>query len=65
MQHDRGTRHKKHYFWELKVVMVSYLGDNDTLLQNVADVITKYNSCFNTKCGKSLLQNVLKFYYKM
>ena len=45
--------------------MVSYLGDNDTLLQNAADVITKYNSCFNTKCGKSLLQNVLKFYYKM
>ena len=38
--------------------MVSYLGDNDTLLQNAADVITKYNSCFNTKCGKSLLQNV-------
>ena len=45
--------------------MVSYLGDNDTLLQNVADVITKYNSYFNTKCGKSLLKNVWKFYYKM
>ena len=37
----------------------------DSLLQNAADIITKYNSCFVTNCDGSLLQNVSGFYYKM
>ena len=36
--------------------MVSYLVHYDTLLQNVTDVITRYDGYFITKCDKSLLQ---------
>ena len=35
-QHERGTRHKELIqFWELKLLMVSYLVHYDTLLQNL------------------------------
>ena len=37
----------------------------DSLLQNAADIITKYNSWFVTNCDGSLLQSVSGFYYKM
>ena len=33
----------------------------DSLLQNVADVITKWDSYFITKCERSLLQNASGF----
>ena len=52
---------KKIYFGESAVVMVSYLVHHDTLLQNVTDNTTKCDSCFITKCDKSLLQNVAGF----
>ena len=38
---------------------------SDTLFQNATDVITKCDSYLTAKCGKSLLQNVQAFYYKM
>ena len=41
--------------------MVSYLVHYDTLLQNVAHIITKYNGYFITKCDKSLLENASDF----
>ena len=53
----------------------------DSLLQNATDIITKCDSYFTTKCGRSLLQNAIAillqnatevfyemrqvFYYKM
>ena len=37
------------------MVVISYLVNHDTLLQNAMDIITKYDS----------LQNVTKVYYKM
>ena len=42
------------------MVIVSYLAHYDTLLQNATDIITKCDSYFITKCGKSL-QNVSVF----
>ena len=42
-------------------VMASYLIHHDSLLQNAADVITEYESCFITKCDRSLSQNVSGF----
>ena len=42
-----------------KVVTVSYLLHYDTLLQNVTDINTKWDSYFTDKCDKSLLQNAL------
>ena len=41
--------------------MVSYLIHNDSLLQNVTDVITKCDSCFITKYDNNLLQNASGF----
>ena len=38
-------------------VAVSYLIHYDSLLQNATDIITKCDSYFITKCGRSLLQN--------
>ena len=40
---------------------VSYMIHCGTLLQNAADIITKYDSYFITKCDKSLLQNASGF----
>ena len=42
-------------------VTVSYLIRYDSLLQNAIDIITKRDSCFIKKCGKSLLQNASGF----
>ena len=42
------------------MVIVSYLAHYHTLLQNATDVITKCDSYFIIKCGKSL-QNVSVF----
>ena len=39
------------------MVAVSYLVYYNTLLQNAADIITKSDSYFITKCDKSLLRN--------
>ena len=50
---EHGTRHKVSYF-------IYY----DTLLQNVTDIIPKYDSYFLTKCDKSLLQNVSDFLWE-
>ena len=53
------------------VVAVSYLVHYDTLLQNAASIIAKWDSYFIEKCDKSLLQNgfitkfPLKVYYKI
>ena len=41
--------------------MVSYLVHYDTLLQNVAHIITKCDGYFITKCDKSLLRNASDF----
>ena len=43
------------------MVKVSYLFHYVTLLKNVTDIITKCDSYFITKCGKSSLQNVSGF----
>ena len=43
------------------MVKVSYLIHYDTLLQNVTDIITKCDSYFITKCGKSFTQNAPGF----
>ena len=43
------------------MVKVSYLFHYVTLLENVTDIITKCDSYFITKCGKSSLQNVSGF----
>ena len=43
------------------MVLVSYLVDYDTLLQNVTNIITKCDIYFITKCDKSLLQNMSGF----
>ena len=46
-------------------VTVSYLVHYDcTLLQNATDLITKCDSYFITKCGRSLLQNAPGFLLK-
>ena len=42
-------------------VMVSYLIDYDTLLQNAIDIITKCNSYFITKGDRRLLKNPSDF----
>ena len=42
---------------DVNSVTVSYLIHYDSLLQNVADIITKCVSYFITKCHRSLLQN--------
>ena len=42
-------------------VTVSYLIRYDSLLQNAINIITKCNSCFITKCDRSLLQNASGF----
>ena len=42
-------------------IIVSYLIDDDNLLQNAIDLITKCDSVFITKCDRSLLQNVSGF----
>ena len=47
-----GTRK----FWKSIVASVSYLVHFNTLVLNAADIITKCDSFFNIKCGKSLLQ---------
>ena len=41
--------------------MVSYLVHFNSLLQNVTDIIAKWDRYFITKCDKSLLQNALVF----
>ena len=46
-------------------VTVSYLIHDDGLLQNAADMITKCDSYFITKCDRVLLQNASGFYCKM
>ena len=43
-------------------VMVSYLICYNSLLQNATDVTTKCDSCFITKCDRSLLQNASVFF---
>ena len=45
-------------------VTVSYLIRYDSLLQNATDVITKCDSCFITKCDRSLLQSASGFLLK-
>ena len=42
-------------------VTVSYFTHYDSLLQNATGIITKSDSYFITKCGKSLLQNASGF----
>ena len=42
-------------------VTASYLICYDSLLQNETDIITICNSCFITKCNRSLLQNASGF----
>ena len=42
-------------------IIVSYLIDDDNLLQNAIDLITKCDSVFITKCDRSLLQNASGF----
>ena len=46
------------------MVLVSYLVHCNSLLQNVTDIITKCDSYFIAKCGKSLFPNASVFYYK-
>ena len=46
-------------------VTASYLTHYNSLLQNSTDNITKCDSYFIIKCGRSLLQNATGFYYKM
>ena len=41
--------------------MASYLAQHHTWLQNAADIITKWDNYFNTKCDKNLSQNVSGF----
>ena len=48
-------------FQKIIAVAVSHLVCHDILLQNAIDLITKYDSYFLVKCGKSLLQNVSAF----
>ena len=43
------------------MVLVSHLVHYDSLLQNMTDIITKYDSCFFTKCDKSLFENASAF----
>ena len=65
----RGTGHNmrmvlgrtKSVLWESTVTTVPYLVHYDTLLQNSADIITKCDNYFITKCGKSLLQDASGF----
>ena len=42
-------------------VTASYLTHYNSLLQNSTDIITKCDSYFVTKCGRSLLQNATGF----
>ena len=42
-------------------VMISYLINYNSLLQNATDIITKCDSSFITKCDRSLLQNASGF----
>ena len=45
----------------VNTVAVSYLRHFDSFLQNATDIITKCNSCFITKCDRSLLPNLPDF----
>ena len=46
------------------MVMILYLVCYDTLLQNATDIITKCDSYFITKCGKSLLLHVSELFLR-
>ena len=48
---------KKSNIWKPKVLTVSYMVHYDTLLQNMTDIIAKYDNYFIIKCNKGLLQN--------
>ena len=54
----------RNLIFSVNSVTVSDLICYDNVLQNATDVITKYNSYFITKCGRSLLQNVSGFLLK-
>ena len=44
------------------MIVVLYLIHNDTLLQNVTDIVIQCDSYFIKKCNKSLLQNASGFF---
>ena len=48
---------RKFNFFESLVVLILHLIHSDTPWQNAADIITKCDSYFKTKCDRSLLQN--------
>ena len=51
----------RYLIFSVNSVTVSYFTRYDSLLQNAADVVTKFDSYFITKCYRSLLQNASGF----
>ena len=47
------------------MVVVSYMVNYNTLLQNATDIFTKCDNYFITIGDRSLLQNASTFYYKI